>query len=181
MVEPVEEAKKWQNIQTGKRIHPYAKHKRINRTAIEVISRERDDEDNVIRIVLIDDGSYEVWVKVEYLDKYGYSIRPEETVPEAVFDAIVFRCELLEADRTVGAEPPVSFEEARTRFYEVADDWNGEAMGHLLIGLYYAAKMDKTVSDDIVAELRELVHEQTGHVDTSNPEVLRSVLDDVLE
>lgn len=177
----VEEAKKWQNIQTGTRIHPYANHKRINQAATEVISLESGEEGSLIRIVLIDDGSYEVWVKVAYLDEYGYSLRPEETVPEAVFDAIVFKCKLLEADRMKGAEPPVSFEEARTRVQAAAADWNEEAMLHLLIGLYYAAKMDPAVSDDTVADFREMIHEHTGHVDTSNPEVLRNGLDDVLE
>jgi len=48
--------------------------------------------------------------------------------------------------------------------------------GHLLIATYCAARQEPELDDGLVDELRELVHEQTGHVDTSHPETLRKTL-----
>lgn len=182
MFRPAPEHKHWENIETGERIHPYLAYKHDPRNDIELVAQQSNDEGKIKRRVIIRDGEYEVWVQVEALDEYGYDLQPEETVSDAEFDAIVFKRELMEADSIIGeTEPPATFEEADAKLQDALDDGEQDAINHRLIAHYYAAKMDPDVPDEMVEELRELMQEQTGHVDTSVPEVLGKTLDKARE
>lgn len=177
-VSDVSSEHEWVNIETETRIHPYEMYKVASLDYVEVIDRETDDEGTIKRWVLLRDGEYEVWVKAAARDAYGYARRPDEQVSDAEREAITLKCEAIKTDRTVGADPIVSLSDAMLRLTDELhqDDPDLMIAGHLLIATYYAAKQEPALEDGFVNELRELVHEQTGHVDTSHPETLQETL-----
>ena len=178
-VSDVPPEREWVNIETETRIHPYEMHKIASLDYVEVINRETDDTGTIKRWVLFRDGKYEVWVKAAARDAYGYAHQPDEQVSNAEREAITLKCDAIETDRTVGADPTVSLGDAMLRLTDELnqDDPDLAVAGHLLIATYYAAKQEPALEDSFVDDLRELVHEQTGHVDTSHPETLRETLD----
>ena len=178
-VSDVPPEREWVNIKTETRIHPYEMYKITSMDYVEVINKETDDEETIVRWVLLRDGEYEVWVKAAARDAYGYARRPGERVSEAEREAIALKCDAIETDRTIGADSTVSFSDAMVRLTDELDkdDPDLAVAGHLLIATYYAAKQETALENEFVDELRELVHEQTGHVDTSHPETLRDTLD----
>lgn len=119
-----------------------------------------------------------MWVKAAARDAYGYAHRPDEQVSDAERQAIALKCDAIKTDRTVGAGPTVSLSDAMLRLTGELhqDDPDLMVAGHLLIATYYAAKQEPALEDGFVDDLRELVHEQTGHVDTSHPETLQETL-----
>lgn len=180
-ISPAQPEQEWVNVETGKRRHPYDMHKTVNQASIEVVSSESDDENHPKRWVWVRDGEQQVWVKANALDEYGYELQPEERVSEAELAAIQLKCDAIRADRLVGADPAVRFNEAYEALEEaVNEDADNAVIEHLIIATYYAAKMDPDM-DDSVDELRELVHEQTSHVDTSHPETLKQVLNEKID
>jgi len=172
---PVEEDKKFENIETGARIHPYLSYRHTIQSDTEVIHRVTDSDDSIIRNVFVRNGSYEVWVKVGSLDEHGYELQPEERVSEAEFEAICLK------HKAMNSDPAVSLDDAYSALTEAVEKEEKEAVDHLLIATYYTAKTDSEIDEDIVADLRDFVHQQTGHVDTSDPEIVRGALDDVME
>ena len=178
-VSDVPPEREWVNIETETRIHPYEMYKITSMDYVEVINKETDDEGRIARWVLLRGGEYEVWVEAAARDAYGYPRQPDEQVSDAEREAITLKCDAIETDRTIGADPSVSLSDAMMRLTDELNKDDSDLMvaGHLLIATYYAAKQEPAVEDGFVDDLRELVHEQTGHVDTSHPETLRETLD----
>jgi hypothetical protein len=172
---PVEEEKKFENVETEERIHPYLSYRHTIQSGTEVIHRVTDSDDSVIRNVFVRNGSYEVWVKVGSLDEHGYELQPEERVSEAEFEAICFK------HKAMKANPKISLDDAYSALTEVVENEEEDAVDHLLIATYYAAKADPEVDKNTVGDLRDFVHEQTGYVDTSDPETVLGALDDATE
>jgi len=171
----VEEEKKFENTETGTRIHPYLSYRHTIQSDTEVIHSVTDSDDSVIRSVFVRNGSYEVWVKVGSLDEHGYELQPEERVSEGEFEAICLK------HRAINSDPAVSLNDAYSTLTEAVENNEEDAIDHLLIATYYAAKINPEVEEDTVADLRDFVHEQTGHVDTSDPGAVLGALDDAME
>ena len=175
--------REWINVATGDRIHPYSMHKIANLAYVEVTNKETDQNGSLKRWVLIRDGEYETWVEAAAQDVYGYPRRPGEEVSQAEREAIELKCRAIRTDRTVGADPDVSIGDALAPLIEelATDEPNHAVARHLLIATYYAAKQNPGLEEGIVGELRELVHESTGHVDTSHPGSLQGALERALD
>ena len=171
----VKEEEKFENIETGRRVDPYLSYRHTIQTDTEVIHRVTDSDDSIIRNVFVRNGSYEVWVKVRSLNEYGYELQPEERVSEAEFEAICLKHSAMKANSTV------SLDDAYSALSEAVENDEEDAVDHLLIATYYAAKADPEIDENTVGDLRDFVHEQTGHVDTSHPETVRGALDDAME
>jgi hypothetical protein len=172
---PVEEDKKFENVETGARIHPYLSYRHTIQSDTEVIHRVTDSDDSIIRNVFVRNGSYEVWVKVGSLNEHGYELQPEERVSEAEFEAICLK------HKAMKANPKISLDYAYSALTEAVENEEEDAINHLLIATYHAAKTDPEVDENTIGDLRDFVHEQTGHVDTSDPETVRGALDDAIE
>lgn len=161
----------WVEVGGESRRHPYGMHKTVNRDDVEVvncISEENDKQPK--RWVVINEGTYEAWVRVAVRDEYGYDVRPEERVSEPEFEAITLKHEAIRDGSTV----PVG--EAKS----LVENGDPDQVPQALVALYYAAKADPEVPDEDVDTLRELMHEHTRHVDTSHTPTLRRILDDHL-
>lgn len=107
--------REWIDVGTGRRLHPYELYRIASVDYVEVVTRETDETGTVRRYVLLCDGEYEVWVEASARDTYGYDRRSDERVPEAEREAIELECAAVESDRTLGAEPTVSFSDAALR------------------------------------------------------------------
>lgn len=171
-IPPAPEEKKYLNVGTKKRIRPYALHRRINRPDVEVVQSNTDEDSRFMRIVATSNGDYEVWVRVEFADEYGYALTPDERVTEAEFDAITLK------QRAINGDPEITLGTVQA---EIEDATSPSVLEHLVIAAFYAAKADPDVHADTVDELRELMHDQTNHVDTTHVPTLKSILHDTLD
>lgn len=155
----------WVQVNGEGRIHPYGMHRMVNRKAIDVVDRISTDDKTSRRWVLLRDGDYEVWGKQRYEQEYGYELQDDERVSEAERDAITLK------QRAIRDGTSITLEEVSS--YAEFDD--PAVHRHALIAGYYAAKANPDVTDDDVAELRELVRDVTGHVDLDHiPTVLET-------
>jgi hypothetical protein len=158
----------WEEVASGRRIHPYGMFRKVNRDDVEIVNSISDENDAPRRWVIVVDGRYEAWVRVANWDEYGYEIRPGEHVSEAEREAI----ELKQA--AMGIDPDVTVAEAR----ELVESDDPEQIRHGLVALLHAATADPDVPDEDVDEIRKLVHEHTGYVDTSHVPTVMDVIRD---
>lgn len=168
--EDTPDEKYWVAVNGDGRIHPYAMYKRVNRKDIEVVNSVTGGERAAKRWVIIRGGSYKVWVRVAEQDDYGYELRPDEQVSAAELDAITLKQAAIRNDECV------TVEEAQA----LVDSGDPEQAPHALIALFYAAQADPDIPDDDVDRLRELMHEHTGHVDTSHKPTVMGILDEAI-
>lgn len=159
----------WVKIGGDRRVHPYGMHRKVNRNTVEVVASSSDGDNYPKRWVLVKNGTHEVWVKVADQNKYGYPLHPEERVSEAELKAIALKQAALRDGSNV----------AVTEAQALIDTGKPVQRRHALIALYYAAKADPDISARYVDRLREVMHEQTGHVDTSQQSTLQRIIRDV--
>ena len=164
------EEKYWENVDTGMCMHPYGHYKLINRNSVEVTSSVIEDG-YFVRTVLLQNGQYSAWVQLEHKEQYGYDLQSDERVSDAEFEAILLK------QRAIKEDPDLTVEEVVTALEE---ETSPEIRNHLAIAAYYAAKVDASFSADEVADLREMLYQETGHVDTTHAPTVTRVLNEVL-
>lgn len=171
MISEVPPEKEFINVETESRVHPYGRYKTINRLDVELVSSITGPDSSFIREVTIKDGEYEVWVLAGEYDDYGYPLQSDERVSDAEFHAISLKqaairdgesVSLREIEGLLTSDPPKA------------------AISHLLIAFYYAAKANPAIDRDRLRAYHDRMREQTGHVDTSDPDILMEILKDVL-
>lgn len=161
----------WARVDGGDPISPYAMHRIVNRIDVDVVHRETTDDRRPRRWVIVRNGVLEAWARVGDADEYGYPIRPDERPSDAELEAI----HLKHAAMNDGESVDVA--DARAMMSE--GDRN--QIGHALIALFYAARADPDVPTADVDTLRDLMHEHTGHVDTSHVPTVRRILGSALD
>lgn len=159
----------WLSVGTDREIHPYGMHKKVNRDDVEVVHCVSDDR-SPRRWVLVTNGQHEAWVMRKFLGEYGYDVRPDERVSNDELEAITLK------QNAVKDGESVSIHEAKA----LLDDAEPPQFNHALVALYYAAKADPSITDEDVDEIRELMHEHTGHVDTNHKPTVKRILDEHL-
>jgi hypothetical protein len=160
--------KYWEQIREDRQMHPYAMYKMVNRDTVEVVASAPSGDASTKRFVLVKNGAYEVWVKTAEQQTYGYPLDPQECVSETELEAITLKHAALRD----GANVAVSDAKA------LIDAGESDQLHHALIGLYYAAKADTDIPSNDVAKIRDLMHDQTGHVDTNHKPTLQRILND---
>lgn len=168
---PVPEAKKYVNVVSGRRIHPYGLVNRVNSDDVEVVECISDDDNRPLRCVTITNEWYEVWVPAAVQDEYGYELRDDERVSDAEFEAIAFK------HRAMQRDTDVTVEEAEDA---ILSEPSPEVLEHLIIAFFFAAKADPAIDTETVDRLRERVRDLTGFVDTSHLPTVKENLDRVI-
>lgn len=160
----------WIQVGGEGRMHPYSMHKTVSQDEVDVTHCVSDDVRHPRRWIFIRNGEHEALAMKRYAEEYGYDVRPEERISTDELEAIQLKQEAIRDGASV------SVEEAR----ELVSEGTAEKLPHALIALFYAAKADPDVTDNDVAELREIVHDHTRHVDTSHIPTVKRLLNDSL-
>ncbi len=161
----------WVEVGGDGRIHPYGMHKMVNRDDVEVVNVVSDEDNHPKRWVIVKDGKHSAWVKKSEHEEYGYEVQPDERVSDAKLEAIELKQQAIQDGSSL------SVQEARA----LVDTREPEQIPHALVALFYAAKADPDVTTEDLDTLREIMHENTRHVDTNHKPTLEGILNDVID